>query len=128
MTKMTKLIKLSVILVAGLLSACNTLDKVKDVNLWPFGNSVDAPRIYRPANSTEYACEKGKKFYIRVLDNGANVWLMLSDREVLLPKVGNEKVYSNGISRLDMTGAEVSLEASPENRYIGCKVVPINNK
>lgn len=111
-----------------LLPACSTLDKVKDVNLWPFGNSADAPRVYKPANSTEYLCEKGKKFYIRTLDNGANVWLMLSDREVLLPKVGNEMVYSNGISRLDMTGAEVSLEASAENRYIGCKVVPINNK
>ncbi len=111
-----------------LLPACSTLDKVKDVNLWPFGNSADAPRVYKPANSTEYLCEKGKKFYIRTLDNGANVWLMLSDREVLLPKVGNEMVYSNGISRLDMTGAEVSLEASAENRYIGWKVVPINNK
>ena len=77
MVKMTKLIKLSVILAAGLLSACSTLDKVKDVNLWPFGNGADAPRVYRPANSTEYLCEKGKKFYIRVLDNGANVWLML---------------------------------------------------
>ncbi len=111
-----------------LLPACSTLDKVKDVNLWPFGNSADAPRVYKPANSTEYLCEKGKKFYIRTLDNGANVWLMLSDREVLLPKVGNEMVYSNGISRLDMTGAEVSLEASAENRYIGCKVVPLANK
>ncbi len=128
MVKMTKVIKLSVILGIISLTACSTLDKVKDVNLWPFGNGTDAPRVYRPANSTEYACEKGKKFYIRTLDNGANVWLMLSDREVLLPKVGSEKIYSNGISRLDMTSAEVNLEASAENRYIGCKVVPINNK
>ena len=111
-----------------LMPACSTLDKVKDVNLWPFGNSADAPRVYKPANSTEYLCEKGKKFYIRILDNGANIWLMLSDREVLLAKVGNEKVYSNGISRLDMTSPEVSLEASAENRYIGCKVVPLANK
>ena len=125
MVKMTKLIKLSIVLGASLLDACSSFDKVKDVNLWPFGNSADAPRVYKPANSAEYLCEKGKKFYIRTLDNGANVWLMLSDREVLLPKVGNEKVYSNGISRLDMTGAEVSLEASADNRYIGCKVVPI---
>lgn len=106
-------------------SACGSLDKVKDVNLWPFGNGGDAPRAYKPANSTEYACEKGKKFYVRTLDNGANVWLMLSDREVLLPRVGTEKVYSNGISRLDMSGADVSLEANADNRYIGCKVVPI---
>lgn len=110
------------------LPACSTLDKVKDVNLWPFGNGTDAPRVYKPANSTEYLCEKGKKFYIRILDNGANIWLMLSDREVLLGKVGNDKVYSNGISRLDMTSSEVSLEASAENRYIGCKVVPLTNK
>lgn len=122
---MTKLIKLSIVLGASLLDACSSFDKVKDVNLWPFGNSADAPRVYKPANSTEYLCEKGKKFYIRTLDNGANVWLMLSDREVLLPKVGNERVYSNGISRLDMTGAEASLEASADNRYIGCKAVPI---
>lgn len=125
MVKMTKLIKLSIVLGASLLDACSSFDKVKDVNLWPFGNSADAPRVYKPANSTEYLCEKGKKFYIRTLDNGANVWLMLSDREVLLPKVGNERVYSNGISRLDMTGAEASLEASADNRYIGCKAVPI---
>ena len=128
MVNMTKLIKLSVILGAMFLSACGSLDKVKDVNLWPFGNGSDAPRVYKPANSTEYVCEKGKKFYVRTLDNGANVWLMLSDREVLLPRVGTEKVYSNGISRLDITGAEVSLEASADNRYIGCKAVPTNNK
>ena len=62
---------------------------------------------------------------MRILDNGGNVWLMLPEQEVLLPKVGNEKVYSNGISRLDMTGELVSLEASANNRYVGCKVVPI---
>jgi hypothetical protein len=108
-----------------LLTACGTLDKVKEINVWPFGTVDEGPRVYRPANSIEYLCEKNKKFYVRILDNGGNVWLMLPEQEVLLPKVGNEKVYTNGISRLDMTGELVSLEARASNRYVVCKVLPI---
>jgi hypothetical protein len=100
-----------------LLSACSSL--------WPFGNKAETSRVYKPANSTEYLCEKGKKFYVRTLDSGANVWLMLPDHEVLLAKVGNEKIYTNGISRLNLSANEVILDVSPGNQYVGCKVVPI---
>lgn len=116
---MNRMIKIGItfLCMTILLSGCSSL--------WPFGNNVESTRVYKPANSTEYLCEKGKKFYVRTLDGGANVWLMLPDHEVLLARVGSEKIYSNSISRLNLSTEEVILDVSPGNQYIGCKVVPI---
>jgi hypothetical protein len=110
-------IVLGALLTTILLSGCSSI--------WPFGNKAEPQRVYKPANSTEYLCEKGKKFYVRNLDGGANIWLMLPDHEALLAKVGNEKIYSNGISRLNLSTDDVILDVGPGNQYVGCKVVPI---
>lgn len=107
--------------VCAVLSACSTVKDMTNVDLWPFGKGGDQGREYQPANSTPYICEGNKKFFVRYLEKGASVWLILPDREVALAQVGSSKVYSNGISKLDLTSDDVSLEVNETTKYVGCK-------
>ena len=107
------------------LTACSTVKDLTNVDLasmkvWPFGNT-DAPRVYQPANSVPYMCEGNKKFFVRILDDGASAWLILPDREVLLAQSGSSKVYTNGISKLDLSSEDVSLVVNETTKYVACK-------
>ena len=114
-------IKLSMLVFVGTISACSTVKDMTNVDLWPFGKGGDQGREYQPANSTPYICEGNKKFFVRYLEKGASVWLILPDREVALAQVGSSKVYSNGISKLDLSSDDVSLEVNETTKYVGCK-------
>ncbi len=103
------------------LTACSTVKDMTNVDLWPFGKGGDQGREYQPANSTPYICDGNKKFFVRYLEKGASVWLILPDREVALAQVGSSKVYSNGISKLDLSSDDVSLELNETTKYEGCK-------
>ena len=112
--------------VAGLsicaaLSACSTVKDMTNVNLWPFGKGGEQGHEYMPANSVPYVCDGNKKFFVRLLDKGASAWLILPDREVALAQVGASKVYSNGISKLDLTSDDATLEVNETTKYVGCK-------
>lgn len=89
--------------------------------LWPFGEDKPQARSNAPANSTEYQCSGGKKFYVRMLDNGNTAWLILSEREVSLAKTASGR-YSNGISTLSITGDEATLEVSATVSMTDCKL------
>ena len=107
------------------LTACSTFKDLTNVDLasmkvWPFGNT-EAPRVYQPANSVPYMCEGNKKFFVRILENGASAWLILPDREVLLAQSGSSKVYTNGISKLDLSSDDVSLVVNETTKYVACK-------
>jgi hypothetical protein len=116
-----KTIKLGMLVFVGTISACSTVKDMTNVDLWPFGKGGDQGREYQPANSTPYICEGNKKFFVRYLEKGASVWLILPDREVALAQVGSSKVYSNGISKLDLSSDDVSLEVNETTKYVGCK-------
>jgi hypothetical protein len=116
-----KIMKLGVLVFAGSIAACSTVKDMTNVDLWPFGKGGEQGREYQPANSTPYVCEGNKKFFVRYLDKGASVWLILPDREVALAQVGSSKVYGNGISKLDLSSDEVSLEVNETTKYVGCK-------
>lgn len=102
-----------------LLSGCGSVN----VNLWPFGGGGAQDRPIKPANSTEYQCNGGKRFYVRYLDNGAAAWLIYPDRQVRLDKVSSNAgaSYSNGIAMLDVNGNEATLADGPAISYTGCK-------
>jgi membrane-bound inhibitor of C-type lysozyme len=100
-----------------LLSGCGSVN----VNLWPFGGEGAQDRPIKPANSTEYQCNNGKRFYVRNLENGAAVWLIYPDRQVRLDKVGSGARYSNGIAMLEIIGNEATLTDGPAISYAGCK-------
>lgn len=88
--------------------------------LWPFGEDKPQGRSNAPANSTEYQCNGGKRFYVRMLDSGNTAWLILSDREVSLAKTASGR-YSNGISTLSINGNEATLEVSATASLTDCK-------
>jgi len=99
---------------SALLSGCST------ANLWPFGDE-SLERSTAPANATEYQCAGGKKFYVRNIEKGDAAWLILSDREVALPKKDAGK-YSNGVSTLTIKDGVATLEDNATTTYTDCKV------
>jgi membrane-bound inhibitor of C-type lysozyme len=112
----------SYVLVTGCSTMSNLTDKVSDVHLWPFGDK-SKDRSYRPENASEYQCAANKKFFLRTLDNGESVWLILPEREVGLTKVSKDstKRYSNGITTLTLA-EESTLEINPTTSYTACKL------
>jgi membrane-bound inhibitor of C-type lysozyme len=112
----TPVLALSAVLL--LLAGCTSIE-----NYNPFGDSKPT-EARKPENSTEYQCEGGKHFFIRMLDKGNAVWLIYPEREVNLDKVagGAGTRYSNGVAVLDINGAEATLNDGPRVVYTGCKV------
>lgn len=82
-------------------------------------------RDLTPANSTEYQCKGGKRFYVRHLDNGGAAWLIYPDREVRLNKLDAAagKQYSNGIATLTINDDGTMLTDGPAIAYSECKAV-----
>lgn len=101
-----------------LLSGCGS------VSVWnPFAGDKPQSQSGGPANATEYQCDAGKKFYVRLLDNGSTAWLIYPDREFGLNKVtgGSGVRYTNGIAVLNINGNEATLNDGPAIAYTGCK-------
>jgi membrane-bound inhibitor of C-type lysozyme len=103
----------------ALLGGCGDM-KVK---LWPFGDDTVRERSRTPGGSTEYQCTGGKRFYTRMLEGGAAVWVILPEREIRLDRLGtaNETRYGNGIAVLEINGSEAMLKDGPAVAYTACK-------
>lgn len=97
-----------------LLSACGSM------SLNPF-RSDSAERSRGPANAIEYTCEGKGHFYVRMLNNGNDAWLIYPDHEVNLPKSGGDYRYSSGAITLVMNGAETTLNDGEKIAYTNCK-------
>lgn len=104
----------------ALLAGCGDINVKKYL---PFGSDVPQERSRTPANATEYQCSGGKRFYVRTLEGGAAVWLILSEREVRLSKLGAgaDMRYSNGIAVLELKGSEATLTDGASAAFTGCK-------
>ena len=101
--------------VAGLAAAgCVSIDA------WPFKSEKGVERSRAPANAVEYQCAANRKFYVRKLDGGASVWLILPEREVRLDRQGGDNRYSNGVAVLELNGADAALSDGAA-AYNGCK-------
>ena len=104
------------------ISALLLLAGCSSVNLWPFGKGSSPAEAQIPPNSTEYVCDKGRKFYVRMIDNNTAAWLILPDREVSLVKVGSAGgSYSNGITTLHIDGKDATLDDGKANAFVDCK-------
>jgi membrane-bound inhibitor of C-type lysozyme len=101
-----------------ILTGCGSIS-MKDIPLVG-GNS--SPQVRVPANATEYQCANGKKFYVRMLDNGSTAWLIYPDREAGLPKTSSGNRYTNGVAVLEINNGEATLNDGPAIAYAGCKV------
>jgi len=106
----------------ALLAVAATLAGCSSVNLWPFGGQTQ--ELSRtPANATEYFCNNDRRFYVRYLDNGASVWVILPEREFRLDKVEAATTrYTNKSAIFEVNEAnEVSLRDGATIAFTGCK-------
>jgi len=74
-----------------------------------------------PANATLYACDGGKRFYLRLQEDAA--WVILPEREFRLDKVsgGSGTRYANRAASLDIDQSGATLVDAPDISFIGCK-------
>lgn len=86
----------------------------------PFG-SKNKEQSRTPAGATEYVCEGNKRFYVRMLNNGNDAWLIYPDHEVNLTKSDGGTRYTSGVITLDMSGAEATLNDGEKIAYTACK-------
>ena len=103
-----------------LLAGCGDISVKKYL---PFGGDAIQERPRTPANATEYQCAAGKRFFVRTLDGGAAVWLILPEREVRLEKLGADAAlrYGNGIAVLEINGNEATLKDGAAISFAACK-------
>ena len=101
---------------AALLSACGSMKLAN-----PFGSSPQS-RAGVPENATAYECDGGKRFYVRMLNNGNDAWLIYPDHEVNLAKAGdNSHRFSSGVITLLLNGAATTLNDGEKIAYTSCK-------
>lgn len=105
-------------LLAGLLALTGCGDM--KVKLWPFGADGPRERSREPVNATDYQCAANKRFYLRTLDGGEAVWLILPEREVRLERIGGTR-YGKGNLVLDLAADKASLTDGANTTYADCK-------
>lgn len=109
----------SLLTAALALSACSSMDMSMD-KVWPFKEEGPG-QPKRLAGTTEYQCEGGKRFHVRLADSGNTAWLIYPDREVALAKQASATRYSNGVATLEINGSDATLKDGPSIAYNGCK-------
>ena len=113
-----KVVAIPLLALVGLtLSACSSMSVDK---VWPFGKDEGPGQPRRFANATEYQCEGGKRFHVRMADSGNTAWLIFPDREVALTKQASATRYSNGVAVLEINGSDVTLKDGAAT-FKGCK-------
>jgi membrane-bound inhibitor of C-type lysozyme len=114
---------------AAALAAALLLAGCGDINVrkyLPFGgDSTIQERPRTPANAVEYQCAGNKRFFVRTLEGGAAVWLILPERELRLDRLGAGEGtrYSKGNTVLELGGSEATLSDGASVSYTGCKTV-----
>lgn len=107
-----------VLSLAALLPSCSS------INLNPFASGTnEQSRI--PPNSTEYICDGNQRFYVRMLNNGNDAWLIYPDHEVNLVKsaaVSNR--FTSGVIELEINGDATTLNDGEKIAYTACKPQP----
>jgi hypothetical protein len=111
-------------LIAALLAGCGG-GAPSMGSLWPFGGEGGRELSRIPPNSTPYRCDGGKRFYLRTLDNGAAVWVILPEREFRLDKAPGQRSgsrFGTGKAILEVSGDQVTLTDGPNTSYTGCRI------
>lgn len=107
------------IFVAALLPVLAACSSVKLPN--PFA-SKSPEMSSHPANATAYVCADNKRFYVRMLNNGNDAWLIYPDHEVNLTKIsGSKNQFSSGVITLVINGADTMLTDGDKAAYSACK-------
>jgi membrane-bound inhibitor of C-type lysozyme len=105
---------------AALLAGCGELNIKQYL---PFGGDAVQERSRTPTNATEYQCAASKRIYVRNLEGGAAVWLILPERELRLDRIGadNSARYGKGNITLDLSGNSAVIKDGNAIPYLDCK-------
>lgn len=99
----------------ALLSACGSVSLSN-----PFSTGAKE-QSSTPNNATAYVCDGNKQFYVRMLNNGNDAWLIYPDHEVNLAKAsGGESRYTSGAITLLINGAQTTLNDGEKIAYTAC--------
>lgn len=100
----------------AMLSACSSISFNN-----PFSsNNKESSRI--PANATEYICDNNQYFYVRMLSNGKEAWLIYPTHEVnLTQSTETTQRYTSGVIALVLNGDTSTLNDGEKIAYTGCK-------
>ena len=81
----------------------------------------EVDRSRPPESATQYACDGGKSFYLRLRDDAA--WVILPEREFRLDKAAGSSAahYVNRAASLDIDQGGATLVDAPDISYTGCK-------
>lgn len=102
--------------IALVISACSI---VKPLNVF---KTETKERSKNPENATEYICENNKHFFVRMLNKGADAWLIFPDHEVNLAQSSTDKNrYVSGAITLVLNGEQTTLTDGDVLSYTGCK-------
>jgi hypothetical protein len=100
--------------ISASLLGCGSVDTLN-----PFDNSVKE-HSKTPVNATQYICEGNKQFFVRMLNNGNDAWLIYPDHEVSLAKI-SDKTYKVAAITLEMNGDQTTLTDGEKIAYTDCK-------
>ena len=119
MKKMVK--KIMLVAISSLLVSCGSM-KIPEVNL-PMLNGDYRELSTAPKDASLYQCEKNKKFYVKSLEGGKEMWLILPNREFGLKQVETLKnTYNNETTTLEINDPETYIKEGDVLTYQKCSV------
>ena len=103
------------------ISSCGSM-KIPDVSI-PMLNGEYRELSTVPKDAFLYQCEKNKKFYVKSLEGGKEMWLILPNREFGLKQVETLKnTYNNEITTLEINDPETYIKEGDVVTYQKCSI------
>ncbi len=78
-------------------------------------------QLRTPQNATAYVCDGNKQFYVRMLNNGKDAWLIYPDHEVDLTQSSDSNRFVSGAISLVINGDATTLNDGEKIAYVACK-------
>lgn len=104
-----------------LISGCGSL-KIPDISI-PMLNGEYRELSVAPKDALLYQCEKNKKFYVKLLEGGKEMWLIFPNREFGLKQVDALKnTYTNESATLEFNDPETFIKEGDVLTYQKCQI------
>ena len=112
---------LMILILSASLSSCGSV-KMPEINL-PSLNGDYRELSTAPQGASLYQCEKNKKFYIKALEGGKEMWIIFLNREFGLKQVDTLKnMYTNESTTLEINDPETYIKEGDVLTYQKCQI------
>jgi hypothetical protein len=112
---------LMILILSASLSSCGSV-KMPEINL-PSLNGDYRELSTAPQGASLYQCEKNKKFYIKSLEGGKEMWIIFPNREFGLKQVDTLKnMYTNESTTLEINDPETYIKEGDVFTYQKCQI------